>query len=162
RGRLQDALSPPPLKHPETEIVLFEPYERDLQLFDTSLMTYGLRREVIRRGFRTTVKTILADLERYTAVFARHGIRLVPREEMERKARRWSSTAPRRVACPSRATAGGHRRPTDSRPQRWRRHEVGRRSALSRLLRARVRGQPRRRDGSRAGEELPRPDADRR
>jgi predicted acylesterase/phospholipase RssA len=96
--RLHDGLKHHPLKYPDTEIVLFEPYERDLQLFDTPLMTYGLRREVIRRGFRTTVKTILADLERYTAIFARHGIRLAPREEMERKAKRWSSTARRRVA----------------------------------------------------------------
>jgi predicted acylesterase/phospholipase RssA len=96
--RLHDGLKHHPLKYPETEIVLFEPYERDLQLFDTPLMTYGLRREVIRRGFRTTVKTILADLERYTAIFARHGIRLAPRAEMERKAKRWASTARRRVA----------------------------------------------------------------
>mgnify|MGYP001172708889 FL=1 len=60
-------------------------------------MTYSLRHEVIRRGYRTTVKTILADFERYAALFARHGIRVVPRAEIERRARRWSS-AWRRVA----------------------------------------------------------------
>jgi predicted acylesterase/phospholipase RssA len=96
--RLHDGLKHHPLRYPDTEIVLLEPYERDLQLFDTPLMTYGLRREVIRRGFRTTVKTILADLERYTAIFARHGIQLAARADVERKARRWASAARRRVA----------------------------------------------------------------
>jgi hypothetical protein len=81
--------------------VLLEPYERDLQLFDYPLMTYSLRHEVIRRGYRTTVKTILADFERYAALFARHGITVVPRAEIERRARRWSSAPP----------AGGSGRP---------------------------------------------------
>jgi predicted acylesterase/phospholipase RssA len=91
--RLHEGLRRHARASPTTEIVLFEPYERDLQLFDTPLMTYALRHEVIRRGYRTTVKTILADYDRYAALFARHGIQLVARAEIERRARRWSSAA---------------------------------------------------------------------
>ena len=92
--RLHDGLRQHAHQHPATELVLFEPYERDLQLFDYPLMTYSLRHEVIRRGYRTTVKTVLADFDRYAALFARHGITVVPRAEIERRARRWSSAAP--------------------------------------------------------------------
>ena len=92
--RLHDGLRRHAREHPETEIVLFEPYERDLQLFDYPLMTYSLRHEVIRRGYRTTVKTVLADFDRYAALFARHGITVVSRAEIERRARRWSSAVP--------------------------------------------------------------------
>jgi NTE family protein len=95
--RLHEGLRRHRSEHPDTDIVLFEPYERDLQLFDYHLMTYSLRHEVIRRGYRTTVKTVLADFDRYADVFGRHGIRLMPRAEVERRARRWSS-AWRRVA----------------------------------------------------------------
>jgi len=95
--RLHDGLRRHARERPETDIVLLEPYQHDLALFDYPLMTYALRHEVIRRGYRTTVKTVLADFERYTALFARHGIRLVSRAEIERRARRWSS-AWRRVA----------------------------------------------------------------
>jgi predicted acylesterase/phospholipase RssA len=95
--RLHDGLRRHARERPDTDIVLLEPYEHDLQLFDVHLMTYGRRHEVIRRGYRTTVKTILGEFERYAALLARHGIRLAPRAEIERRARRWS-TAWRRVA----------------------------------------------------------------
>jgi predicted acylesterase/phospholipase RssA len=95
--RLRDGLRRHGLERPGTDVLLFEPYERDLQLFDYPLMTYALRHEVIRRGYRTTIKTVLADFERHVAVLARHGIHVVPRAEVERRSRRWSS-AWRRVA----------------------------------------------------------------
>jgi predicted acylesterase/phospholipase RssA len=89
--RLHDSIDGHAYDHPETDVVLLEPYARDLHLFDYALMTYSLRFEVIRRGYRTTVKTILADFERYAELFARHGITVVPRAELERRAQRWSS-----------------------------------------------------------------------
>jgi predicted acylesterase/phospholipase RssA len=88
--RLHEGLRRHAFEHPDTDIVLLEPYERDLQLFDYPLMTYSLRHEVVRRGYRTTVKTLLADFDRFAAVFARHGIPTVPRAEIERRAHRWS------------------------------------------------------------------------
>ncbi len=93
--RLQDGLQRHRYEHPDTDLLLFEPYERDASLFDTPLMTYSLRQEVIRRGYRTTVKVILSDFERYEAIFARHDIRLNPKPEVEKRARRWSSQAAR-------------------------------------------------------------------
>jgi predicted acylesterase/phospholipase RssA len=91
--RLHDGLRRHGHEHPETDIVLLEPYERDVELFDTPLITYALRGEVVRRGYRTTVKVLLADYDRYVVLFARHGIGLLPRDEIERRAARWSSAA---------------------------------------------------------------------
>ena len=88
--RLHDGLARHAYTSPATDFVLLEPYERDLRLFDYPLMTYSLRHEVIRRGYRTTVKTILGDYERYAEVFGRGRVRLLPRREIERRAHRWS------------------------------------------------------------------------
>lgn len=87
--RLHDGLLRLAHEHPETDVVLLEPYERDLQLFDYPLMTYSLRHEVIRRGYRTTIKTILGNFARYEALFARHGIAMAARPDIEQRARRW-------------------------------------------------------------------------
>ena len=94
--RLHEGMRRHARERPDTDIVLFEPYAHDLHLFDYHLMTYSLRHEVIRRGYRTTVKTVLADFDRYAAVFARHGLQLVARGEIEHRARQWASQ--RRVA----------------------------------------------------------------
>jgi len=91
--RLQEGLARYPQTHPSTDVVVFEPYAGDLRLFDMPLMTYALRHEIIRRGFRTTVKTVLARFDRFTLLFAAHGIRLRPRAEIEERARGWSSAA---------------------------------------------------------------------
>jgi hypothetical protein len=92
-------------ERPDTDVVLIEPYAHDLQLFDYHLMTYSLRHEVIRRGYRTTIKTFLADYDRHAALFARHGIRLKPQEDVEQQAREWS----RRPKASSRGGIGDER-----------------------------------------------------
>jgi predicted acylesterase/phospholipase RssA len=96
--RLRDGLRRHAHEHQDTDVLLLEPYAGDVRLFDYHLMTYAHRHEVIRRGYRTTVKTLLADYERYAALFAKHGLTMLPRNEIERRARRWSSAA-RRVAA---------------------------------------------------------------
>src|SRR3989441_7344983 len=88
--RLHDGLARHAYTSPATDFVLLEPYERDLRLFDYPLMTYSLRHEGIRRWYRTTVKTILGDYERYAEVFGRGRVTLLPRREIERRAHRWS------------------------------------------------------------------------
>jgi NTE family protein len=88
--RLSEGLKRHAYEHPEADIVLLEPHRADVELFDVPLMTYALRHEVIRRGYRTTVRTFLADYERRAALFARHGIELVPRDAIEKRARRWT------------------------------------------------------------------------
>jgi len=74
--RLHDGLARHAYTSPATDFVLLEPYERDLRLFDYPLMTYSLRHEVVRRGYRTTVKTLLGDYERYADVFERNRVTL--------------------------------------------------------------------------------------
>ena len=91
--RLHDGLARHTYTSPATDFVLLEPYERDLRLFDYPLMTYSLRHEVVRRGYRTTVKTLLGDYERYADVFERNRVTLLPRREIERRAHRWSSAS---------------------------------------------------------------------
>jgi predicted acylesterase/phospholipase RssA len=103
--RLYDGLRRHGHEHPETDLALLEPYERDIELFDTPLITYALRGELIRRGYRTTVKTLLADYDRYVALFARHGIALLPRAAVELRAQPWSSAARTWADAPS--AAGG-------------------------------------------------------
>src|SRR5207244_11158833 len=80
--RLHDGLARHTYTSPATDFVLLEPYERDLRLFDYPLMTYSLRHEVIRRGYRTTVKTILVSYQRYCDVFERHRLTALPRLEI--------------------------------------------------------------------------------
>ena len=93
--RLREGLRRHAREHADTDLVLLEPYERDMRLFDYHLMTYRHCHEIIRRGYRTTVKTIVADFERYQALFAKHGITMASRADIERRARRWSSAARR-------------------------------------------------------------------
>lgn len=96
--RLHEGLRRHAFQHQDTDLLLFEPYERDLHLFDYHLMTYAAWDEVIRRGYRTTIKVLLGDYERYAAVFARHGIGLTARALVERRARRWGAAARRAAA----------------------------------------------------------------
>jgi NTE family protein len=92
--RLHEALARWDTLRPGTDVVLFEPWERDLALFDTPLMTYSRRQEVVRRGYRTTVKTFLAQYDRLAALFARHGIAVARPQAIEARAERWSSKRP--------------------------------------------------------------------
>jgi predicted acylesterase/phospholipase RssA len=91
--RLREGLKRHAYEHPDTDVVLLEPHHADVQLFDVPLMTYSLRHEVIRRGYRSTIKTVLAEYDRYTALFGRHGITLVPRAAIEKRAQRWARGA---------------------------------------------------------------------
>jgi predicted acylesterase/phospholipase RssA len=95
--RLHDGLRHYADAHPGTDVLLLEPWERDLKLFDYPLMTYALRQEIIQRAYRTTVRTVVEDYERWATVLHRHGIGLIPRDEIERRTRD-SLPAHRRVA----------------------------------------------------------------
>jgi NTE family protein len=96
--RLHDGIARREEESPHCDIVLFEPWAHDLRLFDTPLMTYTLRKEVVRRGYRTTAKIILRNYDYYATLFRRHDIGLVSRAEIERRAERWSSKAAREAA----------------------------------------------------------------
>jgi predicted acylesterase/phospholipase RssA len=83
--RLREGLKRHAYEHPEADVVLLEPHHADVPL-----MTYGLRHEVVRRGYRSTLRTIVSEYERYAALFAAHGIELVPRAVVEKRTRRWA------------------------------------------------------------------------
>jgi NTE family protein len=91
--RLRDSLAAVQEERPDLDLLVFEPYEYDGQLFGYSLMTYALRFEVIRRGYRTTAKTILRHYDRWTRMLQRHGIAVVPRDEFLFRAEQWSREA---------------------------------------------------------------------
>ena len=95
--RMHEALGHYAYSHPETDVLLLEPYERDLKLFDYPLMTYSLRQDIIQRAYRTTVRTVLGSYERWRVVLARHGITLKARDEIERRSQE-RTTLERRVA----------------------------------------------------------------
>jgi predicted acylesterase/phospholipase RssA len=86
--RLREGLKRHAYEHPDTDIVLLEPHRADVELFDMPLMTYTLRHEVVMRGYRTTLRALLADYDRHQALFARHGIQLAARDAIESRARR--------------------------------------------------------------------------
>jgi predicted acylesterase/phospholipase RssA len=92
-SRLRAGLKRHGYEHPDADVVLLEPHHADVRLFDVPIMTYGLRHEVVRRGYRTTVETMLAEYDRYVALFARHGIELASRPTIEKRARRWGRPA---------------------------------------------------------------------
>jgi predicted acylesterase/phospholipase RssA len=87
--RLHEGLRRHQWEHPGIDVVLLEPHEADVELFQVPLMTYELRHEVVRRGYRTTVKRFLADWDGHVQRFARHGVRLVDRDVVEKRARAW-------------------------------------------------------------------------
>jgi predicted acylesterase/phospholipase RssA len=91
--RLREGLKRHAYEHPETDVVLLEPHHADVQLFDVPLMTYTLKEEVIRRGYRTTITTMLTEYDRHVALFGRHGIELVPRATIEKRTQRWARAA---------------------------------------------------------------------
>ena len=91
--RLQDSLARVQEDRPDMDLLVFEPYQHDGELFGYSLMTYALRFEVLRRGFRTTAKTILSDFDRHARIFARHDIGVVTRAEFVCRAEQWSRGA---------------------------------------------------------------------
>jgi NTE family protein len=101
--RLQEGVRHHGAEHPAADLLVLEPYPRDGELFDYALMAPTLRREIVRRGFRTTAKTILGDFPRHAGLFARRGIGVVPREEFARRAARWSREAPAPVRAPDAA-----------------------------------------------------------
>jgi predicted acylesterase/phospholipase RssA len=90
--RLHDGLRHYADAHPGTDVLLLEPWERDLKLFDYPLMTYALRHEIIERAYQTTVRTVLDGYERWASVLDRHGIGLLARDDIERRARVWPVT----------------------------------------------------------------------
>jgi NTE family protein len=70
-------------RYPGVDIVLIEPEPTDALMFETSIMSFSSRIEIARHGFQSVTYHLLDEYERYSEIWARHGI-----EISERRVRR--------------------------------------------------------------------------
>jgi NTE family protein len=70
-------------RYPGVDIVLIEPEPTDELMFETSIMSFSSRIEIARHGFQSVTYHLLDEYERYSEIWARHGI-----EISERRVRR--------------------------------------------------------------------------
>jgi NTE family protein len=70
-------------RYPGVDIVLIEPEPTDALMFETSIMSFSSRIAIARHGFQSVTYHLLDEYERYSEIWARHGI-----EISERRVRR--------------------------------------------------------------------------
>jgi NTE family protein len=70
-------------RYPGVDIVLIEPKLTDELMFETSIMSFASRIAIARHGFQSVTYHLLDEWERYSEIWARHGI-----EISERRVRR--------------------------------------------------------------------------
>ncbi len=70
-------------RYPGVDIVLIEPEPTDELMFETSIMSFSSRIEIARHGFQSVTYHLAEEYERYSEIWARHGI-----EISERRVRR--------------------------------------------------------------------------
>jgi NTE family protein len=70
-------------RYPGVDIVLIEPKPTDELMFETSIMSFASRIEIARHGFQSVTYHLAEEYERYSEIWARHGI-----EISERRVRR--------------------------------------------------------------------------
>jgi NTE family protein len=61
-------------RYPGVDIVLIEPEPKDALMFETSIMSFSSRIEIARHGFQSVTYHLLNEYERYSEIWARHGI----------------------------------------------------------------------------------------
>lgn len=65
-------------RYPGIDIVLIEPEADDELMFETSIMNFTSRVEIARHGFESVARHLAEEYDRYSEVFARHGIEISP------------------------------------------------------------------------------------
>jgi NTE family protein len=81
--RLHEVASMWEERYPGVDIVLIEPEPTDALMFETSIMSFASRIEIARHGFQSVTYHLLDEYERFSEIWARHGI-----EISERRVRR--------------------------------------------------------------------------
>jgi NTE family protein len=66
-------------RYPGVDIVLIEPEPTDELMFETSIMSFASRIEIARHGFQSVTYHLLDQYERYSEIWARHGIEISAR-----------------------------------------------------------------------------------
>ncbi|HTA15115.1 MAG TPA: patatin-like phospholipase family protein [Solirubrobacteraceae bacterium] len=61
-------------RYPGVDIVLIEPEPTDALMFETSIMSFSSRIDIARHGFQSVTYHLLDEYERYSEIWARHGI----------------------------------------------------------------------------------------
>jgi NTE family protein len=61
------------------DIVLIEPEPTDALMFETSIMSFSSRIEIARHGFQSVAYQLLDQYERYSEIWARHGVEISER-----------------------------------------------------------------------------------
>jgi NTE family protein len=61
-------------RYPGVDIVLIEPEPTDELMFETSIMSFSSRIAIARHGFQSVTYHLLNEYERYSEIWARHGI----------------------------------------------------------------------------------------
>jgi len=70
-------------RYPGVDIVLIEPEPTDELMFETSIMSFASRIEIARHGFQSVTYHLAEQYDRYSEIWARHGV-----EISERRVRR--------------------------------------------------------------------------
>lgn len=65
-------------RYPGIDIVLIEPQSGDELMFETSIMNFTSRVEIARHGFESVARHLADEYDRYSEIFARHGIEIQP------------------------------------------------------------------------------------
>jgi predicted acylesterase/phospholipase RssA len=66
-------------RYPGVDIVLIEPEPTDSLMFETSIMSFSSRIEIARHGFQSVTYHLHDQYERYSEIWARHGIEISAR-----------------------------------------------------------------------------------
>jgi NTE family protein len=66
-------------RYPGVDIVLIEPEPTDALMFETSIMSFSSRIEIARHGFQSVTYHLLDQYERFSEIWARHGIEISER-----------------------------------------------------------------------------------
>jgi NTE family protein len=66
-------------RYPGVDIVLIEPEPTDELMFETSILDFASRVEIARHGFESVTRHLLDEYERYSEIWARHGLEISQR-----------------------------------------------------------------------------------
>ncbi len=64
------------LKHPDVDIVLFEPGKEETLHFFQGPMSYDAKKHIMISGYHQTMLQLREAFDQYQAIFSRHGIRI--------------------------------------------------------------------------------------
>lgn len=74
--RLHDMMGIWGERYPGVDIVLIEPEATDRLMFETSILNFASRIEIARHGFQSVTYHLLDEYERYSEIWARHGLEI--------------------------------------------------------------------------------------